>query len=424
VGISVNRAIFVLLALLVVPTFITGHGLFVRSLYVVVSLVVLCFVWAWLNIRWLSASRSLRANRAQVGGLIQERMLVRNEGPLPKLYVGFQDLSGLQGYQVDRVLSALPSHGERSWMALARCKRRGKFNFGPVILTSGDAFGIFQMRREVPLYSTLVVYPATVDLPRFRPPVGRLSGGDALQRQTQHVTTNVSGVRDYRPEDSFNRIHWLSTARRGRLISKEFELDPWADIWLFVDMEEAVQAGSYADQLVFDSLNAPPMRSKAPVLHPSTEEYGATIAASLAKHLLGQRRALGMITYGQRREVVQVDRGERQLVRLLESLAVVRAEGRVPLAEVIAAERSQLGGGSTAIVVTPSTEGSWVGSARDLKRKGIDIVAVHVEPSGFGDAPDSLEVMASLAASGIPAYLVKNEVPLGDSFSQSVELVR
>jgi uncharacterized protein (DUF58 family) len=424
VRISSNRAIFVLLALLVVPTLITGHELFVRTLYVLAVLIILCFVWAWLNSRWLSASRRLRSNRAQVGGLIQERLLVRNEGALPKLYVGLEDHSELRGYRVDRVLSALHSHGERSWMVLARCKRRGKFNFGPITLTSGDPLGLFQIKRDVPLYSTLVVYPATVDLPHFRPPAGRLSGGDALQRQTQHVTTNVSGVRDYMPGDSFGRIHWLSTARRGRLISKEFELDPWADIWLFLDMDHEVQAGSYADELVFDSLDAPPARSKTLRLHPSTEEYGATIAASLAKHLLGQRRALGMISYGQRRELVQVDRGERQLVRLLESLAVIRAEGRVPLAEVIAAERSQLGGGSTAIIITPSTETSWVGAARDLKRKGVDIVAVHLEASSFGDAHSSLEVVASLAASGIPAYLVKNEVPLSDSFSQNVELVR
>ena len=422
--IRVNRAVFVVLVLLMVPTLVTGHELLVRTLYVVVALIALCFIWSWLNIRWLGASRRIRSNRAQVGDFVQERLLIRNEGPLPKLWVGLRDHSDLQGYQADRVFSALPAHGERSWMVLARCKRRGKFDFGPVTLASGDPLGLFQTSRDLALYSSLVVYPATVDVPHFRAPVGRLSGGDALQRQTQHVTTNVAGVREYRPGDSFNRIHWLSTARRGRLISKEFELDPWADIWLFLDMDEAVQAGAYTDELLFDSLDTPPLASQTLRLDPSTEEYAATIAASLAKHLLSQRRALGMISYGQRREVVQVDRGERQLVRFLESLAVVRAEGRLPLAEVIAAEASQLGGGSTAIVITPSTDASWVGAVRSLKRKGMDVVAVHLEASTFGDAPNSLQVMASLAAGNIPSYLVKNGLGLEESFSQSVEIGR
>lgn len=422
--ITANRAIFVLLALLLVPTLITGHALFVRTLYVVLALIAIAFMWSWLNMRWLVATRGLRSSRAQVGGLIQERLLIRNDGPFPKLWVGLVDHSGLQGYRADRVLSSLSPHGERSWMVLARCKMRGKFTFGPVTLVSSDPLGLFQMKRDLPLYSTLVVYPATVEVPHFRAPVGRLSGGDALQRQTQHTTTNVSGVRDYMPGDSFNRIHWLSTARRGRLISKEFELDPWADIWLFVDMDEAVQVGSYADEPVFDSLSAPPLVSQTVQLHPSTEEYAATVAASLAKHLLAQGRALGMVSYGQRREVVQVDRGERQLVRFLESLAVIRAQGRTVLAEVVAAEANQLGGGSTAIVITPSTHTSWVGSVRDLKRKGVDVVAVHLEASTFGDAPGSLEVMASLAAGGVPAYLVKNGLALGESFSPSVEIGR
>jgi uncharacterized protein (DUF58 family) len=43
-------------------------------------------------------------------------------------------------------------------------------------------------------------------------------------------------VRDYEPGDSFSRIHWRSTARRDRLVVKEFELDPLADIWIVPDM--------------------------------------------------------------------------------------------------------------------------------------------------------------------------------------------
>ncbi len=416
--IRANWAIFVLLALILVPALVTGHKLFVRMVYVLVALITLCFVWAWLNIRWLESSRQLRSNRSHVDGVIQERFLIRNEGPWPKLWVGMEDHSDLPGYQADRVLSSLPAHGERSWIVRARCKRRGKFNLGPVTLVSGDPLGLFQIRRQLPLSSTLVVYPATFEMPHFIPPSGRLSGGDALQRQTQHITTNVSSVRDYMPGDSFNRIHWLSTARRGRLISKEFELDPLADIWLFLDMEKGVHIGSIDDGLVFEELDTHRRVPSSLQIDHRTEEYGVTIAASLAKHLLAKKRAVGMISYGQRREIVQVDRGERQLMKFLESLAVIKGEGQVTLAEVIAVEGNQLGGGTTAIVITPSPSISWVTALRDLKRKGIDVAAIHLEASTFGDAPSSLEVMASLAASNIPAYLMKKGVPLEEPFVQ------
>jgi uncharacterized protein (DUF58 family) len=412
--------IFILLAFILLPALVTGHEFFVRLVYVVTVLIILSLVWAWLNIRWLHSSRELRSNRSQVGGLIQERFLIKNGGPLPKLWLGMEDHSDLPGYQADRVLSSLPAHGERSWTLRARCKRRGKFNLGPVTLVTGDPLGLFQMRRDLPLPSTLVVYPATVEVPHFTPPSGRLSGGDALQRQTQQITTNVSSVREYTPGDGFNRIHWLSTARRGRLISKEFELDPLADIWLFLDMEKAIQAGTRPEELLFEEFDSHRRTPPSLKLDPTTEEYGVTIAASLAKHLLAQRRALGMISYGQRREIVQVDRGQRQLVKFFESLAVIRAEGRVPLAEVMAVESNQLGGGTTAIVITPSAFISWVGVLREMKRRGIDVVVIHLEGSTFGDAPSSLDVVASLAESNIPAYLIKNGVPLEEAFAQRI----
>src|SRR5919206_556 len=48
---------------------------------------------------------------------------------------------------------------------------------------------------------------------------------------------NLRGLR----VDSFNRIHWRSTARTGQLMVKEFELDPTAEIYVVLDMQERVQ---------------------------------------------------------------------------------------------------------------------------------------------------------------------------------------
>jgi uncharacterized protein (DUF58 family) len=76
-----------------------------------------------------------------------------------------------------------------------------------------------------------------------------------------YVTTNVAGVREYAPGDSFNRIHWPSTARAGRLIVKEFELDPTADIWLFLDMQREVQAGS-----AWETVPTPTVHHQRPAL--------------------------------------------------------------------------------------------------------------------------------------------------------------
>ena len=49
-------------------------------------------------------------------------------------------------------------------------------------------------------------------------------------------------MRDYATGDSLNRIHWPTTARTRRLMGKEFELDPTADIWLYLDLYRDAEA--------------------------------------------------------------------------------------------------------------------------------------------------------------------------------------
>jgi len=116
---------------------------------------------------------------------------------------------------------------------------------------------------------------------------------------------------------------------------------------------------------------------------------------------------VGLIAYGQERQVVQLDRGERQLLKILETLAVIRAEGRWALEHVIAAEERAFSRSTTLIVITPSTSVGWVAALRDLQRRGVQALTILLEGSTFGQAPSSLEVVTSLAANNIPSYLVK-----------------
>jgi uncharacterized protein (DUF58 family) len=305
------------------------------------------------------------------------------------------------------------------------CFRRGRFMLGPVTLYSGDPFGLFLLNRELHLANHIVVYPPTFDLPGFSPRIGHVSGGDALRRRTHYVTTNVAGVRDYVPGDSFNRIHWLSTARTGRLIVKEFELDPMADIWLFLDMEKRVQVGGVGNLL--PDLSLPPLLQvlRDDVgqidLDPSTEEYAIAITASLAKHFLDRNRSVGMVTYSRRsqREFAQTDRGERQLARILAMLAVAHAEGTIPLAQVLAAETVYFTRDTTAVIVTSSTDPEWVVAARHLITRGVRCIAVVIDPASFlhETSTDRFErvthsVVADLVASRIPTYVVRYGDPL------------
>jgi uncharacterized protein (DUF58 family) len=241
-----------------------------------------------------------------------------------------------------------------------------------------------------------------------------------MRRRTHYVTTNVSGVRDYAPGDSFNRIHWPTTARTGRLISKEFELDPTADIWLFLDLERVAHAELGWVRLRAQSETRLPWEPAGPelTLVPSTVEYGVTIIASLAKHFIARDRAVGFLAYSQHREIIPADRGERQLTKILETLAVIRAEGRIPLAQIIGAEATHMRRNTTVIMVTPTDQPYWIAAARDVNQRGVRVVAVLIDPQSFGHPRSNKNLATELSISGIPAYLVREGDDLAEALAR------
>jgi uncharacterized protein (DUF58 family) len=402
----VRRGWVIVLALLIVALIeaqATGRALWFNLAYLFTAVLVVSYFWAWANVNCLQIVRQTRSQRSQVGEVAEERFLVHNRSVLPKLWVEVRDHSDLPDHHASWVVSSLGANRSRGWAVRTVCRQRGRFTLGPITLTSSDPFGLFENRKRLAATSSIVVYPLVVDLPHFYLPSGELPGGGAMRRRTHYVTTNVSGVRDYFPGDSFNRIHWPSTARTGRLIVKEFELDPTADVWLFLDMEGAVQADRLWQE---EPGQSPGLWSGRPPLLPSTEEYAVSLAASLAKHFLARNRAVGLIAYAQSREALPPDRSERQLTKIMETLAVIRAVGTVPLAQIIAAEGKGLGRNTSAVVMTPSDDLKWVDSLRDLRRRGIRGIGVVLDTATFGRPTATDAVLAGLRQNGIRSYRV------------------
>ncbi|MCO5175638.1 MAG: DUF58 domain-containing protein [Thermomicrobiales bacterium] len=383
-----------------------------KVFFALVGLLVVAWLWGRFSLRGITLTRETKADRAQVGQPLLERIRVQNSSKLAKLWVEITDHSDLPGHQVSRVLNLGPNDGRR-WRVETICSRRGRFRIGPLTIRSGDPFGLFPSQMFIPDTHELLVYPATVDLSAFALPVGELPGGSAIQRRTPFVTPNASGVREYFPGDAFNRISWTATARTGKLMVKEFELDPTADIWIAVDLQSSVHAGA-------SGLGALPSLSGDDVplsfWLDSTEEYAVTVGASLAHHFLSQNRAVGLLASSRQNVVIPTDRGGRQMIKILEQLAVIRADGDMPFGELILAEGGQFSRNSTVIFVTPSTNEDWVQSVIEIVSRRVQCVAVIIEPTTFGAGESSLFVVSTLASIGVPTYLVK----YGDDISRAL----
>jgi uncharacterized protein (DUF58 family) len=403
-----RNAIYLVVAVSLLAGLITGRTFFFNVAYAFVGLLVFAFLWAWSGVNWLRLARQTRARRAQVGRYMEERFTVRNTAVLPKLWLEIYDESDLPGHRASHVVSNVGPRAGASWLVRTLCLRRGEFQLGPLRVLAGDPFGLFEVERKISATSRLVVYPTTIELHDFALPIGLLPGGDALRRRTHHITTNAAGVREYVPGDSFSRIHWRSSARLERLIVKEFELDPLADIWLIMDAERTVHIGEYEPEEA--EAGKMPWETEGDFsIPPTTEEYAVAVTASLARYFLQKDRAVGFATYAQRHEVMQVDRGPRQMTKILETLALIRARGPMPLEQLLALQGSQMARGTTVIIVTPSLREKWVMATYHLLQRGLRAITVLVDPQGFGGRPGIEALAVRLETMGVPAYIVHKD---------------
>jgi uncharacterized protein (DUF58 family) len=255
-----------------------------------------------------------------------------------------------------------------------------------------------------------------VDVYDFPNPAGILPGGEALRRRTPQVTPNAAGIREYAPGDSLNRIHWVSTARRNRLMTKEFELDPQAEVWIFLDASETGQAS-----LPFTW----PRKTKEDLwkhkfeftLPPSTEEYGVSVAASLARYYLRLGRSVGFVSSGQTLTMSPPDRGGRQLGKILESLALLRAEGLLPIWGLVDIQAQHLARGSTIVLVTHSVEQEVVLATDFLARRGLRPIVVLIDVGSFNGPEGTDEIAEGLKFMQIPLRVVSRDADLSNALS-------
>ncbi len=386
-------------ALLIVVLFFfsisSGWTVLYKLTYVLLTLFILSWLWARYSLRKLTFHRNTTSGRVQVGETFEERLMLDNTSVLPKLWVQIADGSDLPGHRAGYVAS-MGGRKRAMWKARTLCKRRGRFQLGPVTASSGDPFGLFRRRKFLTPSHELLVLPQVLPISSFALFTGGLPGRGRSSRRALQTTTNATTIRDYMAGDALSRIHWRSSAHYNKLMVKEFDLDPAVDAWVFLDLHDVVQAGEGEH---------------------STEEYGVTLAATIATYLLRQDLSVGMIVNGHHREILSLDRGDRQIERVLELLAVVTAGPGPDLKEALALDALHFGRNTVAIVITPSNSRDWHEGIRHLQRRGVKVAVVGLNAASFENGPPDEDSLALLEGAGVPIMRIKR----GDSLTQVLE---
>ena len=150
-----------------------------------------------------------------------------------RLRVGFALPDGIETQPEDQWLS-LPSHSplfQVDWKFYPR--HRGTFRIEECYLEAPSPLGLWAVRRREDVSLEIRIYPNLRDEGLLR----------AFRRGSEniHVTRQIGRgrefekLREYSPGDSSDEIHWKATARRGRPITKVFQVERTQEIYLAID---------------------------------------------------------------------------------------------------------------------------------------------------------------------------------------------
>ena len=316
------------------------------------------FAWVRSLANGLTLKRDRRFVSVQVGDPLIEQTEIFNSGSFPALWVELAYTSTLPDFQPSIIAAVGRSGGGWRRTIRAICTRRGLFSIGPVRLEASDPFGLFRVSQFYPLKTTLLVVPPIWRFPELHiPPGGRRGEGTPTARALEQSAAAAT-VRAYVSGDDLRWIHWRTTARHSELFVRQLEHSPAGDWWIYLDLDRSVQSGSGAS---------------------ATEERAVVLAAFLTDRGLQAGHAVGLLMSGEHMVRIPPSYGQDHYQKIMQALAVAQL-GQVPLGQLIQTNRSAAQHNPSLIVITPSTQPTWVDPLAGLMLLGAQPLALLIAP--------------------------------------------
>lgn len=234
--------------------------------------------------------------------------------------------------------------------------RRGSYEIGPTLIRLSDNLGLRTLNLRLSNVDELIVLPrieklGIVDLKgrRFGPWPGLVpSRRIGIGTEFFEIAPYVAGV-------DLRRVNWKASARLGMLVTNEFEGEQVIDVLVVLDCSEAVRSQLFD----YDAL-----------------EFQVSFAASLCSQLIMQGNRVGLSVYGAVRTWVSPGFGKRHLLRLLESLALVKpGPATLPIKYVVeSVVATVLPTRSLVLLISPMIGDEVVDMIEGISAKGYSVI--------------------------------------------------
>jgi len=215
----------------------------------------------------------------------------------------------------------LPAGGGEALLAWpCTGRRRGVFQVGPCRVEGASPLGFWAARRTIPATATVRVYPDLMAEGRAAASIF-LRRGLAGVRASRQVGKGreFEKLREYVAGDGLEDVHWKAAAKRGRPVTKVFQLERTQEVYALVDASRLAA------------------RQRGDSQGPAVERF-VSAALLLAAAAERQGDQFGLIAYSDTiRRFVRAGRGRAHFVACREALCTLVARVVTPDFEEVAA---------------------------------------------------------------------------------------
>lgn len=408
-------------------------GLLAYAMYALLGIMLVSRVMSRTWIEGLAAERECNRLTANVGDSVAVVVNIKNRGVLPVAWLLLEDLLPrkalshpppslkVEGRRLQ--LAMLGSKAQSTILYQLRCNRRGYYQIGPLVMETGDLFGLHRRFRVDTAPHFLLVYPQVVPLSGYELASRRPIGEIRMQHRLYEDPTRIAGVRRYEAGDPLSRVHWRATARTGLLHCKVYEPSTIAGATILLDFHQANYPAK--DEPVRSELAITVAASLANAMYEMGQQVGLVSNSRDAADRIRQegwgydlhtrdaaRKAASMLEASDRLRplVVPTGRGPEQLMEILQSLARAELTDGLEFSQLVLETMSRMPRDSTVVAILPVARPSAVLALQMLHRRGYAVTAIL----NFWDDYEYSQIAGQLAAQGISAHHLKDESAVAD----------
>ena len=277
--------------------------------------------------------------------------------------------------ETDEQATAVP--GTVRWAVTPR--RRGDYSLAFAYCSAASRLGLWEVRRACPLDAAIQVFP-NLQTPDELLAIRSYATGEHARRQLGRGR-EFEHLREYVPGDGSDEIDWKATARRGKPITRVFQVERTQDVYAVVDASR--------------------LTARLAGFEPRLERY-VQAALALGAIAMKQGDRFGVISFTDRvLDLVRSGRGSAQTTMCRQALYRLHpAPTPADYEEVAAQLRIQVRGRALLVFLTdlddPATAAGFAKAASLLARKHL-VTAISIRPEGAeplftqaADTPDDL----------------------------------